>query len=138
MRTSITFILLIFLGLSVNTTWAQDDSDPMTKIPEGTILTLKEDYIIKSFQGVIDIEPDTENYKVCTIVFDSKDKRRILRKGTQFVVKEVEVGSAGFVKIHIKNKLNWVYFGEVKNIKELKISSLRKIFDIEFPSIEEF
>ncbi|MCF8371767.1 MAG: hypothetical protein K9H64_09090 [Bacteroidales bacterium] len=137
MRTYIAFVLVVFLGLSCNVSWAQEDTDPMSKLLPGTILTLKEDHYVKSMVGVIEIESDSENYKIFNIVFDSKDKERMMRKGTQFVVKEIEVG-AGFLKIHIKNKVNYVYFGKVIDLKQLKISSLRKVFDIQFPSIEDF
>jgi hypothetical protein len=137
MRTCIAFFLVVLLGLSGKVSWAQEDSDPMTKLLPGTILTLKEDHSIKSFVGVIEIAPDNANYQIFNIVFDSKDKERIMRKGSQFIIKEVEVG-ANFLKIHIQSKLNWIYFGKVVDIKELKISSLRKVFDIQFPSVEEF
>ena len=137
MKRNIALFLLIMLGLNIGQIKAQEDTDKMTKVPSGTILTLKEDFIIKTFEGVIALEPDNKNFKVYNIVFDSKNKRRIMRKGTQFIVDEIEV-VADFLKIHIKNKINWIYFGEVKNLKQLKIASLRKYFDIEFPIIEEF
>lgn len=137
MRTYIAFVLVVLLGISGKVSFAQEDTDPMSKLLPGTVLTLKEDHYIKSYVGVIEFTPDSENYKIFNIVFDSKDKERMMRKGTQFVVKEIEVG-AGFLKIHIKNKINWIYFGKVVDLKELKISSLRKVFDIQFPMIEDF
>ncbi len=137
MKKVVALFLMIMLGLNVSQIKAQEDTDVMTKVPAGTILTLKEDFIVKTYQGVISLEPDNKNYSVYNLVFDSKDKRRIMRKGTQFIVDRIEVG-AGFLKIHIRNKINYIYFGEVKNLKQLKIISLRKYFDIDFPMIEEF
>ncbi len=137
MRNIIALLVVFVIALNANSVIAQSFDDEMTYLPAGTTLTLKQDFIIPAYEGIISVDHDNDNYKVYNLVFDSKGKRRILRKGTEFEVESVEV-AVGKLYIHIKNKLNWIYFGEIKSRSNLKIKELQGLFDIRFPEIEEF
>ena len=137
MKKIIPALILIFVCISSLNVFSQSFEDMITTLPKGTVLTLKQDFIIPPYEGIIEVDQKSENYKVYNLVFTSKDTRRILRKGTQFTVKEIEVG-VGKVYIHIESKITWIYFGDIKNRDDLKISELQSLFDVEFPGVEEF
>lgn len=137
MKKIFSLVIILVIGFTSFTSLAQSVDNEMTELPVGTLLTLKKDFIIPAYEGIISVENDNKNYKVYNLVFDSKGKRRILRKGTKFEVKSVEV-AAGKLYIHIVSKLNWIYFGEVESRTDLKIKELEGLFEIEFPMIEEF
>lgn len=137
MKKILPFLILTFIFFNLSHSLAQTFDDQMVKLPHGTILTLKEDFIIPTYEGIISVEHNSDNYKVYNLVFDSKNKRRILRKGTEFIVKEIEVGTGKFY-IHIEKKINWIYFGEIDSREKLLIGDLRGLFDVEFPGLEEF
>ena len=137
MRKILPFIILIVIGISSSVVCAQTFDGEMTYLPAGTTLTLKQDLIIPAYEGIISVDNNSENYKVNNLVFDSKGKRRILRKGTEFEVESVEV-AVGKIYIHIKSKLNWIYFGDIKSRSALKIKELQGLFEVNFPEIEEF
>ena len=137
MRKILPFLILTFICFDMSQALAQSFDDTMMKLPKGTVLTLKEEFIIPTYEGSIAIDHKSDNYNIYNLVFNSKDKRRVMRKGTQFTVKEIEV-SVGKFYIHMESKIKWIYFGEIDKRDNLKIGELEDLFDIEFPGIEEF
>lgn len=131
------FIFTLLLSFIVFAGIAQSSDDKISTLPIGSTLTLKADYVIQPFEGTITIEGKDASYGVFNLVFASKDTRRILRAGTTFTFEGFEVVANG-VKLRVKDKINYIYFGEVPNRDNLKISALEKVFTIAFPSIEEF
>jgi hypothetical protein len=129
--------LSLFLTILFLNGIAQSSSDRIATLPVGSTLTLKADYIIQPFEGTITIEGKDDTYGVFNLVFASKDTRRKLKAGTQFTYDGIEVLPNG-VKLRVKDKINYIYFGEVPNRDNLKISALEKVFDVAFPSIEDF
>ncbi len=129
--------LVFFMVFFVFSASAQNMDDRLSTLPSGTILILKNDYLIQPFESTITIESDDSNYGVFNLVFDSKDSRRRMRAGTEFVFDRVEVQPRG-LKLMITDKINYVYFGDVLKKDDLKISALLKVFDVEFPGIEDF
>mgnify|MGYP001139947388 CR=1 FL=1 len=129
--------IVVVLLLGVFSVHAQNMDDRMSTLPSGTILILKNDYLIQPFESTISIESDDPNFGVFNIVFDSKETRRRMRAGTQFIFDRVEVQPRG-LKLMITDKINYIYFGDVIKKDDLKISALQKVFDIEFPGIEDF
>jgi hypothetical protein len=109
----------------------------LSTIPEGTVLTLKNDHLIPAFEGQISFESDDPNYGIFNIVFSSSDKRRRMKAGTQFTVKAVEL-EPGAMKVIVEGKVKFIYFGEIKSRNDLKISALTEEFEVEFPAIEDF
>lgn len=131
------FVFTLLLSLAVLSGIAQSSDDKIATLPIGSTLTLKSDYIIQPFEGTINIEGKDASYGVFNLVFSSKDTRRILKAGTTFTYDGLEVLPNG-VKLKVKDKINYIYFGEVPNRDNLKISALEKVFTITYPSIEEF
>ncbi|MCF8294524.1 MAG: hypothetical protein K9I34_00555 [Bacteroidales bacterium] len=130
-------ILALLLTVITFTAVAQVSTDRIATLPIGSVLTLKSDYVIQPYEGTISVKSTDPSYGVCNIVFASKETRRILKAGTQFTFDHIEVLPDG-IKLIIKEKISYVYFGEVLNKDNLKISALEKIFDITYPAIEEF
>lgn len=130
-------ILTLLLTVITFTVSAQVSTDKIATLPAGSILTLKSDYVIQPFEGTISVPSTDPSYGVCNIVFPSKDTRRILKAGSKFTYDHVEVLPDG-IKLIIKEKISYVYFGNVPNKDNLKIGALEKIFDISYPTIEEF
>ncbi len=130
-------ILALLLTVITFTAVAQVSTDRIATLPAGSVLTLKSDYVIQPYEGTISVKSTDPSYGVCNIVFASKETRRILKAGTQFTFDHIEVLPDG-IKLIIKEKISYVYFGEVSNKDNVKISALEKIFDITYPAIEEF
>jgi hypothetical protein len=129
-------ILLIF-ALGFTSLFAQSLEDKMSTIPKGTVLTLKEDFLIPPFEGILEIDHGSDNYLDFSLVFSSKEKRRMMRKGTEFYVDMIEL-EPNAIKILVKNKIHYVYFGRIKSRDNLTIKELTKVFDVTFPEIEDF
>ncbi len=130
-------LLLLTLTIGFTTLFAQSLEDKMSTIPDGTVLTLKQDYLIPAFEGIIEIEHGSSNYIDFNLVFDSKDKRRMMRKGTEFYVENIEL-SPNAIKIKIKNKIKYIYLGQIESRDALQIKELTKVFTVSFPAIEDF
>jgi len=130
-------ILTLLLTVVTFAVSAQVSTDKITTLPAGTILTLKSDYVIQPYEGTIAVPSTDPTYGVCNIVFASKDSRRILKAGTKFTYDHHEVLPDG-IKLIIKEKISYVFFGNVPNNDNLKIGALEKIFDLSYPTIEEF
>lgn len=130
-------VFTLLLSFVVFAGSAQSSEDKIATLPVGSTLTLKADYVIQPFEGTITIDGKDATYGVFNLVFASKDTRRILRSGTTFTYEGLEVLPNG-IKLKVKDKINYIYFGEVPNRDNLKISALEKVFTITYPSIEEF
>lgn len=131
------FVLLLLSVFVVSGVYAQNFDDKLSTIPHGTILTLKKDYLIQPFEGTLSFDVNSDNYDAFNLVFASSKKRRMMRKGTQFIVNKVEL-EPNVLIIKIESKINYIYFGGVKSRDNLLIKELSQEFDIEFPGIEDF
>jgi hypothetical protein len=130
-------IVLFAFFLMTCSIQAQSLEDKLSSIPKGTVLTLKEEFMIPAYEGLVSVSHSSPNYRDFNLVFTSADKRRIMRKGSQFEVTDVKL-EPGAIKILIKEKINWIYFGNIKSRDNLQISELTQVFDVTFPGIDDF
>ena len=135
MKNTFFAIALIFSAF----TYGQKLADAFAMIPEGTVLTLNQDYVIPADSALVMLngtggEHQGGSFSQIHLTFKKSNEWRTLKKGTQFTVKGFAyLHNIDAFKVLLDHDDVFLFISGIVRPMNLQINIIDDYFDIKFP-----
>ena len=132
-------VLAIFTSVA---SFSQKETTALAMMPEGTILTLKKDYVIPADSSIVFLnrkggQNNGGSFSNIHLVIKQSDKWRKLQKGTQFTVKGfINMPHIQSFKFIFEDENVFLFVDHMIRPMQIEIGAMDDFFEIVFPPME--
>jgi len=135
--------LILVLALIISVAgFSQKETISIAMMPEGTVLTLKNDYVIPADTAIVYLnkEGDRNNggsYSSIHLIFKKSNEWRLLKKGTRFTVKAfVNMPHIQSFKFLLEDEEVFLFIDHLIRPMEIKVETMDDFFEVKFPPMK--
>ena len=135
--------LILVLALIISVAgFSQKETIALAMMPEGTVLTLKKDYVVPADSAIVYLNKEGAqhnggSYSNIHLIMKKSDKWRMLQKGTQFTVKGfVNMPHIQSFKFILEDENVFLFVDHLIRPMEIQVETMDDFFDIAFPPIK--